>query len=295
MTVGPIDTALRAWYRFWFEADGRAQMRLFRTGFGLLIAALYSVRALDASLLFSSDGVRPALTGVDASQAAFRYSLVDLWPSITGIHVLHALLIVSLLSLAAGVLPRLSAIVAFALHVSFLHRNLAAACADLIVTFFLFALCLADARTGRGGQADWRSDLGSVGFRLSQLQVCIIYGYSGLDKLQGLHWWRGEAIWDVLANAQLARWDFSWVSAFPLLIVCATYLTLLWEIYFPALVWVPRLRPWVLGFGVAFHAGIGIAVNIPFFSALMILTYCFFMSEQAIGRATRFARASPRN
>lgn len=282
-----IDDAVRAWHRFWFEADGSARMRLFRVGFGVLLAALYSIRALDADLLFAPDGVRPLLTGADAPQAAFRYSLVDLWPSMAGVHVLHGLLILTLLMVAAGVMPRLSAVAALVLHVSFLHRNLAAAYgADLIATFFLFSLCFADSRVRSGGNADLRSDLGSVGFRLAQLQVCIIYGYSGLEKLKGAHWWRGEAIWDVLANAQVARWDFGWISAVPLLIVAATYLTLLWEIYFPVLVWLPRIRPWVLVFGVAFHVGIAIAVNLPFFGALMILTYCFFLDDPTIARLT---------
>src|ERR1041385_6482403 len=169
--LGAIDRVVRAWHHFWFEARGTSQVHLFRIGFGLLVATLYAVRAFDATLLFSSEGVQPALTGADAAHAAFRFSLVDVWPTRLGVQVLHTALIISLLSLAAGFLPRLSAIVAFVLHVSFLPRNIAAAYgADLIATFFLLYLCLADYRENwqRPDVADFRSDLGSVAFRLSQ-------------------------------------------------------------------------------------------------------------------------------
>jgi hypothetical protein len=49
----------------------------------------------------------------------------------------------------------------------------------------------------------------------------------------------------------------------------------------------------VLAFGVAFHIVIGVAVNLPFFSALMILTYCFFLDDPTIARLTAAVRLRP--
>jgi hypothetical protein len=175
------------------------------------------------------------------------------------------------------------AAIAYFLHVSFMHRNMGIVYGlDMIATFFLFYLSFAktDARANR--KEDWSTMLTSVALRLCQIQVCIIYAFSGWEKLKGMSWWKGEAIWTVFANAQIIRWQMNWVSHLPIVITIATYMTLLWEIYFPALIWVRRLRPWILVGGIALHLAIGLVVFIPYFSALMMLTYvCFLTPEES--------------
>lgn len=121
--------------------------------------------------------------------------------------------------------------------------------------------------------------LTSSALRMVQIQMCIIYAYSGLEKLKGPTWWKGEAIWTVFANSQIVRWQMDWVSHLPLVITVMTYMTLAFEIYFPALVWLKKFRPWVLVCGVLLHVGIGIVVFIPFFSTLMIISYATFLTS----------------
>ena len=290
-----LDRGWEAWERFWFESNAPVQMRLLRSSVGFLLFALYLLRTPDLGFLFSDSGLVPASVLKTAMAEPFEWSLLAQFPQTYVLWAAHAVLLLSLLALGLGIAVRPAAIVAFLLHVSFIHRNPAVAYgADTIATFFLFYLCFAcyEAKDKAGPAA---SELGSVARRLCQVQLCVIYAYSGWGKLAGNHWWRGEAIWDVLANGQLARWDFSWAAAFPLALVGATYLTLLWEIYFPALVWLPRWRRPMLAIGVALHLGIGIALNIPFFAALMIAAYVPFLDEQTI-RAAKGAltRASGR-
>lgn len=273
-----IASGWQAWSRFWFESDSPSRMRLFRLAFGLLIFALYLIRSLDLELYFSNEGVLPLSVVRELMPLQYRPSILHYWEGDAPLWSLHALFLLSLLSMAAGIFPRASAIVALVLHVSFIHRNMASVYGvDLISTFFLFYLCFANGREDAGSAS---RTLGSMVFRLSQLQVCIIYGYSGLEKLKGGPWWKGEAIWDVLANAQLARWDFSFVSYVPLLIVLATYTTLIWEVYFPVLIWLPRFRYPMLFFGVLLHIGIGVGLSIPFFGTLMIVTYALFLEDR---------------
>jgi hypothetical protein len=151
---------------------------------------------------------------------------------------------------------------------------------DSIATFFLF--CLSFANSAKGGAVS--SIFESMALRLLQLQVCIIYGYSGFEKLKGLLWWRGEALWYALANVQIARFDFSWVAHFPILIVIGTYATVLWEVYFPVLVWIKPVQKYVLAFGVLLHIGIAITVYIPFFAGLMISTYVLFLDRELLNQ-----------
>jgi hypothetical protein len=160
---------------------------------------------------------------------------------------------------------------------------------DMISVFFLLYLSIANTRLSderaSSKDKDWSALLTSVSLRLIQIQLCIIYAYSGWEKLKGVAWWRGEAMWLVFASPQYARFELGWVSHFPLLLSAATYLTLLWEIYFPMAVWMPKLRPWLLAGGVLMHLGIGLTILIPFFSAVMISIYVTFLTEEQAKRA----------
>jgi hypothetical protein len=122
--------------------------------------------------------------------------------------------------------------------------------------------------------------LASVALRLTQIQLCIIYLFAGTEKLKGPLWWRGEAIWGVLSNAQTTTFDFGFMANLPLVITFATYATLVWEIYFPVLVWSRRARyPWLLG-GVLLHASIGLMMNLPFFASVMVAAYSVFLRRR---------------
>jgi hypothetical protein len=139
-------------------------------------------------------------------------------------------------------------------------------------------------------EADFQSMLGSAAMRLSQIQLCIVYGYSGLNKVQGAAWWKGEALWYILSNPQMAHLNFSWISHFPVLVVIATYSTLFWEVYFPALVWVPKMRyPALIG-GVLLHIGIGIVMGLTSFALMMIILYMLFLKADDAEKITQYVK-----
>lgn len=275
-----LSRAWLSWNRFWFEADGHAQMRLFRKLFAGLLLLNYSLRTLDLELYYSDRGIAPLSVLPEIMDLRYRFSLLHVLSGTTALWVFDALFLLSLATLMLGILPRISAIVALVLHVSFLHRNMASAYgADTVATFFLLYLSLADFRfrTAKDVTPDFRSSLGSVAFRLGQIQLCIIYAYAGLHKLKGVNWWNGEALWGTLANAQMARFDFGWMAHFPVAMIVATYATLFWEIYFPVLIWARAVRYGFLVFGVLVHLGIGVALNIPIFASLMVFIYALFL------------------
>jgi hypothetical protein len=283
--VNWLAQAHRAWDRFWFESDGRVQMRYFRAGVGAVLFGCYLVRSLDLEFFFSDSGIVKSSVMPDLLPMAYRYSLFDIFHGTTALWILNGLLLASLLTLTFGIFPRISALIAEIIHISFLHRDMTASYGiDLIAAFFLLYLCFAD--YGKKGESFDRSRLrtmvGSVVFRLCQIQLCVIYGYSGLQKLRGPTWWKGEGIWAALANSQMARFDFSWVAHFPVALTGASFVNLLWEIYFPILVWVKPLRYPVLIFGVLLHLGISLTINIPFFGFLMIASYALFIDASSL-------------
>lgn len=272
---------VRAWDRFWFRSNQPRCMRAYRSALAWLLFAFVSIRTLDLQFFYTEKGIFPWEVFQAITPADRQFTLLAVFPrSEIWTWCLHFAYLASLLCLALGRWSRVAAISSFLLHLSFVHRNMSVVFGiDLIANFALFYLCFADYRG--------RSALGSVAYRFSQIQLCVIYFYSGVEKLKGTHWWRGEAIWDVAANSQLARMDFSWMASFPLAIVGLTYATLLWEIFFASLIWNKSLRPWLLAGGVALHAGIAFVVSLPFFGAIMVLSYLPFADPRWLKRVSR--------
>jgi hypothetical protein len=286
----------KAWDKFWFGSNSPDKMRLFRLIFCLMLFVFYCIRSLDIDLYFSNHGIAHTDILPEIVIQKYRYSLLTLFPSDGALWFFNSVLLVSLLLLAFGVLPRLFAAIVLIVHVSFIHRNPGGTYGvDTISIFYMLFLLMADFRKSDSSRGeDLRSILGSMAYRFSQIQLCVIYFYSGVHKLKGLSWWQGDALWNVMANAQLARWDFSLLTHLPWAIVGATYGTLIFEIYFPALVWSPKTRYPLLLAGVLMHVGIGLFMNIPYFAFLMVLLYVFFLPNEVVqeiyNRCVRFVR-----
>lgn len=280
-----------AWSKFFFESDAIHSLRLFRLLLGLLLFFAYVVRAVDNEFYYGADGVINLSKMIETFPMKYRWSLLIWWPGPAMLWGSTIVFLVSLLSMAFGFYPRISAAIATFLHISFMHRNMGIVYGlDMISVFFLLYLTFAKTDFKSEDGDAWSRLLTSVSLRLIQIQVCVIYAYSGWEKLKGVTWWKGEAIWTVFANAQIARWHMNWVAHFPLVISVATYATLIFEIYFPALVWNRKLRIWVLLIGVGLHLGIGVVVFIPFFAALMVVSYASFLTDEESASVLRRIR-----
>jgi hypothetical protein len=274
-----VNHAYAGWCRFFFQADAVEPLRLFRFCLGILLLVAYIVRAIDNEFYFGANGVLDIEKMIGSFPMKYRWSLLLWSPGNAMLWGSTIVFLISLLTMALGYFPRVSALIAYFLHVSFMHRNMSIVYGlDMISTFFLFYLIFAKTDAPPTRKEAWSTMLTSMALRLCQIQVCVIYAYSGWEKLKGLSWWKGEAIWTVFANAQIARWHMNWIATFPLVITLLTYMTLLWEMYFPALIWSKKLRPWILVGGVGLHLGIGVVVFIPYFSALMIISYIGFLT-----------------
>lgn len=285
-----MNKVLSFWTEFWFEVPQSMQraLGLFRLAFASLLFLMYSIRFLEFDLLFSE-------TGLMTTEMAKRFAPLDYQPLIywfpentTALYFCYIIFLVMLLLLALGFLGRGLKWIVFILHIMFFQRNLATIYgADLVSNFLLFALCwtnsnaaysLAPKTWQNWMKSDWNW-LDSMGVRLIQIQMCVIYGYTGLEKLKGSEWWDGSAVWAVLMNSQLAPIDFSFLAHVPLVLVGLTWATVLFEIYFPAVIWFQKLRkPWLI-LGASFHLGAALTMGLPFFSAIMVSTYILFWPQ----------------
>jgi len=109
--------------------------------------------------------------------------------------------------------------------------------------------------------------------RLLFVQLAFIYFCNGLYKLIGADWREGQSMYYVLCDLTLSRVSFSqlpvpyWISQL------MTWSVLVWELGFPLWVALPWTRKAALWFGVVFHVGILLTMEIGGFVPYMLLMY----------------------
>lgn len=280
------------WSYFWFDSKSDSALTVlgvFRVCFGSVMFFFYFTRCLDAAYFYGANGIMPApfLKTVEL----FRYHptvISEAW-SDGQVVALHLFFLVFIASLTLGFCTRISAIVTYLIHMMFVNRNMSVMFGvDMIATFFFLYLCFSNsgARFSLDSILGWsrktQSTISHIAFRFMQIQICIIYGFSGMEKLKGTRWWDGSAMWDVLSMGNMQRWDLSFVAHFPVVLAAAVYFVLAWEVYFPVLIWQKKLRIPMLVFGVQMHLGIFLFMNLPSFGFMMISLYILFLKEEEI-------------
>jgi hypothetical protein len=185
--------------------------------------------------------------------------------------------------LLVGVLPRLSALVAWALSISFLSINsYVHNSGDNVRSLDLFylMLCPCAAVWSLGGWQKRSAEQPSSPvyvhawpLRLLFVQLVIIYFFNGVYKSLGSHWRDGDVMHYVLSNVAWTRFSY---AALPLpysAIYVLTWATLIWELGFPLLVMMPATRKWTLWIGVVFHLGTFVFFQLCAFPLYMLCMY----------------------
>jgi hypothetical protein len=261
--------AWEAWERFWFEPRSLAPLALVRIAFGVLVF-LWALSVLpDAKTFFGPGGV---LT--DAPSRDGTWSLLHVWDSDTAAVLLVLLLGIGGLCLAAGFAPRVSSVVVFVAFVSLGNRNpfIGNSGDALLRVLSLYMVCAAFAP-----RSTWP-------LRLVQIQLSLIYIGTVWAKLRGHDWPGGDAVAYAFRLEDLARFAMPDVGASELAANVLTYGVLALEAALGVLIWVPRLRPWVLLGGVCLHLGIEYRLRVGFFSWAILTTYLAFVPAEAADR-----------
>lgn len=283
--------AWNSWDNFWFRQTDYAQVALLRICFSLIMFTYYLSRIPDLNLFFTNQGLLPVEYFPNHEYFRHHFSILFYVDNLFLIHALHAVFLLSLLFMCFGAFTRYASIVAWFLHLMFVARNPAIQYgADLVASFYFLYFCFAKSNTRFTfckpsivpKENSTAAILHSMALSLMRVQLCVIYFYAGTSKLKGARWWNGSAIWDVFTMEGLVRWDLSFIAYFPHILVAACYTTLLWEIYFPALIWTKACRKPLIVFGVLMHIGFGIFINIPNFGLLIVSLYIVFLKEDEV-------------
>ncbi len=287
--LGQFSDFFRYLDRFWTGPVSLKALSIFRILIGGNLFILYSIRHFDLKFLFGDDAVVPYSMSLDILPPFYKPPFAFFPENFAQVELFHTFLMISLLMLTLGLFGRFFAIVALFFHVAFLQRNYAIVYgAEIVSCYWLFFLALADnsryfsvrnliprlKRKGVGG--DW---LTTMAYRLIQIQICIIYAYTGWEKLRGNDWWTGEALWLVLGNEQLVVANWSFLKSFPVLLASMTHFTIIFEIYFPVLVWFKKWRFVCIILGIGLHTGIIFVMGLFFFGVTMMSVYVLFLGD----------------
>jgi uncharacterized membrane protein YphA (DoxX/SURF4 family) len=301
---------LRAWDRFWFTPADPLPLAVIRICTGLLLTWSALVWLLDAEAFFSSRGWLASEHVGRLNDQPWQWSwyfATESAESPAAIRGLAGLAVAAAVMLTLGLATRLAAIVSLAGLVSAANRApLNTFGLDDTLGLLLIGLVVgpAGARLSldrlmadrRGAAPAGPSVAAGIALRLIQVQLCVVYLFSGWGKLFGASWWDGTAIWGAAANVQYRTLDLTGLARHPLVTNVLTLGTLFWESAYPALVW-PRLtrRIW-LAMAVAVHLGIGLAMGMMEFGLAMITANLAFVPAAVLHRFLDplFSRHRPR-
>lgn len=299
----------RDWNEFWFAPRPSGPLGLYRLLLGALSLLWGVLIAPDLFTWYSERGVMPLAAMRMFDGPSYGYS-IDVLRQVTNPAIIITVFVVYMIAalcLTLGFWSRTSTIVVWLLLTSFEHRDeIILNSGDIFLRLMLFYMMFAPSgascsldrmiRIWRGKEAPGDPPLVVPwAQRLIQVQISIVYLSTFLGKVQGNLWQDGTAIYFPLHMAELERFWVPFIGAnattntFSLyLINILTYCALATELSMATLVWVPRLRGYVLTAGTLLHLGIEYALNIPLFSFLMITSYINFVPNAWIARWVNF-------
>jgi hypothetical protein len=270
---------------------------VFRIATGVLLVAYYLMIGPSWERFFAPDGML-ALTdesvrGLPQDSWSLFYWTGDFLP----VRVWWWAGLLAALAFTAGWRTRIATAALFVLHVSMIHTNVWITNGeDLVWRMLLFYSCFASLAEvasidawlrSRRAPADEPVRQPSIWpIRLMQVNVALIYLFSQPYKLiEDPAWLSGDALYYTMVNATWSR--FPWPELFywrPLAAV-ATWGSLLGELAFPIVVWIPRVRLYAVLLLAALHTTISVVLqNVTLFSLAMPAALLIFLSSEDLRR-----------
>jgi predicted DCC family thiol-disulfide oxidoreductase YuxK len=291
----------RAWACVWFQTRPTAPLELTRMGVGAMLLIEYGLATPHLFDFWGDDGWMPrALAMQDISpwtQSVFFYFTAP-WQWIA----FHALFLFCCAALMVGWRTSWVKWIVLVGQISYQHRDLNLTYGvDHILACLLLILCVAP--VGRAMSLDrvravravkrlkledtlppYASPWASACIRLMQIQMAVLFFYSGVAKV-GTTWWDGDAIWYLFSTTEYYQpLLLDLFARHYWLVNIASYATVLGEIAFPFLIWQRRSRPYMLAGAIFLHLLIGIFMHLYYFSSVMIMGHMSFVRREWLAR-----------
>lgn len=122
---------------------------------------------------------------------------------------------------------------------------------------------------------DLKTSIHNTALLSLKIQICLVYLCSFLFKITDEQWLEGSALTSIF---QIHEYSNHFLSSLPP-IVCLilTYLTLVYQLVFPLGIWMNKVKPYLLAFGVLQHLAIAFFMGLFSFGMIMIICYTLFL------------------
>ncbi len=292
-----VTAALKAIHRFFTEPVDARPLALFRIAFALVnLASAYLLYPNIDAFFGNSSVVTYELVSANNPQSWF--SLFYHFGYRGGqAHAIFLLYVLAGVFLLVGFLGRLASITLWIAILSLHLRNpYVIHGGDLLIRMMAFFLMFAPSsacwsidallrRWWRGvrqvdNQQDKSLRIPACGFRMLQLQLCIVYFTTAYSKALGEYWMSGEVVYVVTQLTQFQHFPLpdllltSWGSKL------LTWLTLAIEFLFPFLIWFSDTRRFIWWSALLLHLGMEYALMIPMFQWTMIACLLLFINRE---------------
>jgi hypothetical protein len=284
--------------RFFLATEVPWSLALLRIGVSLVVLADLVPRFPHALELYSTIGL-PMPFALWNDAGPFLPALAPEW-TVT----LHAAAIFLALAVLVGWQTRLAVVSLFGLYFYFALLDLPGSMSKYGLLAAHVLLLLVPSQCGAvlsvdalGRRRDGDEGLPKVPVwprRLIQLLVVSLYLGAAVTKLRIPGVINGDWMVQSLLNEDAGRHPLGQLLAFSApAVLLLSYATLFFQILFPFLVWVRKIRYWVLGAGALFHLAHGPTLNIWIFPAIVIVCYVAFVEEEDLRRFVAWLGRAP--
>lgn len=291
---------VRSWNTFFFTPQSPTPVALYRIIYGLLVIADLAMLHGDWLTWFGANGFVRADTFRKLSP---RLNLELIWVPVHNDVCIQAFFWVFLMFamfLTVGFLSRLSSVVVFLFINAIFRRNFYIFNGgDFLLRNMSFFLMFAPTgaaisidrllRIWRGKEGLERQPCWPWAQRIIQIQTALVYLSAFCFKTLGSDWRDGTALYYTTRLVQFQRFPTPTLEN-GLLLRLATWSALYTEFAVGALVWVRKLRYWVLLLGVCLHLSLEYSMNIPLFQWIMMAGYVTFIDPDDLSRAWAWVR-----
>jgi hypothetical protein len=124
--------------------------------------------------------------------------------------------------------------------------------------------------------------------RLMQILICCVYLGAAITKIKTPAFTNGDLLTFSLLDD---HWGCGpagfWLATMPHVTLMLSLATILYEIMFPVLIWVPRMRLFTLGLATAVHTAMAGLLNLETFSPIMLAALVSFAHERDLAAVAR--------
>ena len=291
------------WARIWFQRRATSPLEITRIGIGAALLIHYGLGTPNLFFFWGDSGFAPHDFYYNEATDPWVQSLLFYFTTPWQIAVVHGVFLASCCALMLGWRTSWVKWIVLIGQISYDHRNpMLFYGVDKILASLLLILCLAP--IGRAMSLDrvravraakrksldatlppFRSRWAGACIRLMQIQMAVLFFFSGMEKLRGDDWWSGDAVWYVFTTDEHYIPAILDVFASQYWLVnLATYGTVVIELAFPFLIWQRKTRPYLLAAALFLHAQFAILMGLFYFSFVMAMGHMSFVRQEWLMR-----------